>query len=120
MTTFRGRFDDHGRPLLDARVTLPGQERPTGVTFLVGTGTPRSALGPEDLARMPGDMPDPGRDLQATLEFQGEEPGSSHRMETTLAQGHQSVLGWDVICQWSMQYSYPRQLLEFRVPERTG
>ena len=43
-----GRFDEYGRPLIKAILSLPGSDTQTEVTFLVDTGAFASCLSPSD------------------------------------------------------------------------
>ena len=133
----RGRFGNtSGRPYIEGRLLLPKLNLRSDISFLVDTGADRSMLMPADAQRMGVDYSDLTGDSLCTgmggtshnfiepsvMAFS--EPGKAlyvYQIEMLIPppdadiEDLPSILGRDILDQWSMSYYPAKSRLTFRV-----
>lgn len=132
-----GWFDEHGRPLIKATLSLPGLDIQEEVTFLVDTGAFASCLAPRDSRRLGIDygaltgIPSetvgiggtaPGISIPANAMFS--EDNGARRFyqflidvlpETPERREMPSLLGQDILAHWRLTHSPSEGLLQAEV-----
>ena len=130
-----GRFDEHGRPFVEGRVTIPRLRVDERVLFLLDTGADSTCLHPRDadpvgipFSRLGNRVYSRGIGgssiyfREPTLLVFGDESQSRHYVVDILiaepnqnSQGLPSLLGRNVINNWSVEYDPTNNRLECTV-----